>query len=131
MKSLCTTILFLWINVSLLQAQSFVLPKVDHTSFIAKPSASAKSRTELKNSQNEVVLTLYVLFDIYKNYFSSQDMNSCSFAPSCSNYGLQSIQKRGVVMGMIKTFDRLSRCHGFAPELYELDYVQRLQIDKP
>jgi putative component of membrane protein insertase Oxa1/YidC/SpoIIIJ protein YidD len=132
MKSLCIITLFLWINALHLSGQSLInLPEANYAAFIPEPATFQKSKTNLKNTSNEIVMSLYVFFDVYKNYFSSQDLNSCSFYPSCSTYGLQSIQKRGVVMGMMQTFDRLSRCHGFAPELYEIDYIQRLQIDKP
>jgi putative membrane protein insertion efficiency factor len=134
MKNLCIIILFQVCStvISLeLNAQNVQLPDLPFNNFIPERNAFTPSRTAVKNSKNEVELTLFILFDTYKNYFSSQDLNSCSFYPSCSSYGLQAVKKHGVIFGMTKTFDRLSRCHGFSQELYEIDRKLKLQIDNP
>ncbi|PID91963.1 MAG: membrane protein insertion efficiency factor YidD [Bacteroidetes bacterium] len=51
-------------------------------------------------------------FLFYKTFISSQDTPSCVFTPSCSEYALRSIQQKGLVLGWLSAFDRLSRCHG-------------------
>lgn len=52
-------------------------------------------------------------FKLYKLFFSSQDVpNVCRFHPSCSEYGLLSIEKKGFILGSLATFDRLTRCNG-------------------
>lgn len=107
------------------------LPQVDQRKYVQSERQFQKIKTPLKTSKNEIQLTLNILFNGYKSYLSSQDLNSCTFYPSCSEYGLQAIQKRGLVMGMAKTFDRLSRCHGFSPELYDIDMKNKRQIDLP
>lgn len=38
---------------------------------------------------------------------------SCRFHPTCSNYGLEAIQKHGAVKGLILTTIRISKCHPF------------------
>ncbi|WP_367608032.1 membrane protein insertion efficiency factor YidD [Legionella sp. W05-934-2] len=35
----------------------------------------------------------------------------CRFYPSCSQYAIDAIQHRGIVMGIWLTFHRLCRCH--------------------
>lgn len=37
--------------------------------------------------------------------------NKCRFYPSCSNYMIQAIEKKGVIKGLIKGVGRLLRCH--------------------
>lgn len=135
MKHFFTIILYLLINMGAAERaftqNTLNLPVINHHSFIPSPLTKQRSSTPISQSKNEVEGMLYILFDIYKNWFSSQDLNSCSFYPSCSSYGLQSVKKYGVVMGMVRTFDRLSRCHGFSTELYEIDLKNRVQIDYP
>lgn len=59
-------------------------------------------------------------FRFYKKFISSQDNNSCSFHPSCSVYAMECVRENGLIKGTLGTFDRLSRCHGFAPEYYPI-----------
>ncbi len=35
----------------------------------------------------------------------------CRFYPSCSEYAVQAIEKRGVFMGLVRTGARLVKCH--------------------
>ena len=61
-------------------------------------------------------------FNGYKAFFSSQDNPSCVFYPSCSSYSVMAFQQKGFVVGMLSTFDRLSRCHHFIkPNQYIFD----------
>lgn len=83
----------------------------------------------LRNATNEVTVTLTTLFILYKSVISSQDGSSCTFTPSCSEYALQAINKKGVVLGSLMTFDRLTRCNGLNPDKYPYDYKRQLFID--
>jgi putative membrane protein insertion efficiency factor len=38
----------------------------------------------------------------------------CRYYPSCSHYGLQAVQKRGLIVGSALTLRRLGRCHPWA-----------------
>ena len=67
----------------------------------------------LKNSNNELEATAAILFIGYKNFFSSQDMSSCVFTPSCSVYAIESLQHDNLLKAYLKIFDRLARCHPF------------------
>jgi putative component of membrane protein insertase Oxa1/YidC/SpoIIIJ protein YidD len=68
---------------------------------------------QLKVADNELELSLASAFFIYKTFVSSQDQPSCVFTPSCSEYAMDAFNKKGLFLGWIYTFDRLSRCHGF------------------
>ncbi len=68
--------------------------------------------TPLEDSSSEFDIILSTGFFIYKKVFSSQDKPSCVFTPSCSEFAVEAFRKKGVVVGWLQTFDRLSRCHG-------------------
>lgn len=38
----------------------------------------------------------------------------CRYYPSCSVYGIQAIERYGVVRGLVKTFFRVLRCNPFS-----------------
>jgi hypothetical protein len=44
---------------------------------------------------------------------------SCRFYPSCSEYAKLSIEKYGVLVGGIKAFKRIIKCHPFHPGGYD------------
>ncbi len=82
-----------------------------------------------KTETNEIKLGAQFLFVFYKHFLSSQDNRHCSFRPSCSTYCIHAIQQRGVVLGLMGAFDRLSRCNGLSPENYEIDLSTGQLID--
>jgi putative component of membrane protein insertase Oxa1/YidC/SpoIIIJ protein YidD len=69
------------------------------------------------------------MFNFYKKRISSQDSGNCNFHPSCSVYGLQSVQRLGFSKGFLNTFDRLSRCHGLNKKDYTLHIASKLLYD--
>jgi putative membrane protein insertion efficiency factor len=74
-------------------------------------------------NRNPIYSAFSGLFIFYKKCISSQDYPSCNFSPSCSEYALKAIKKKGVFIGVIAAFDRLSRCnHPFA-DGYKIDIV--------
>ena len=46
---------------------------------------------------------------------------NCQFTPSCSNYAVESISKRGVFLGTAMTTDRIIRCNPFALYYFQKD----------
>ena len=97
-----------------------------------QPAANVRLTEQYSDSRknpNELQALLSGFFLVYKSYISSQDQNHCNFAPSCSEYGLQAVKKFGVVKGVISTLDRLTRCNGLSPELYEFDPQRRILLD--
>lgn len=82
-----------------------------------------------KQNRNEVQMILSGLFLFYKQFISSQDAQHCSFTPSCSEFALRSIQEKGILIGSLMSFDRLSRCNGLSPENYQRNSHNHLLID--
>ena len=54
------------------------------------------------------------LIRLYQKYISTQDQPVCNFSPSCSRFGMGSIQKYGFLRGVLLTADRLLRDNGIA-----------------
>ncbi|MGL4629601.1 MAG: membrane protein insertion efficiency factor YidD [Leadbetterella sp.] len=92
---------------------------------------SKKEYKEAKGNNNEIESLFSGMFLLYKSFFSSQDLSVCTFTPSCSEYGIQSVKKYGIIKGGIMTMDRLTRCNGLSNKNYEIDVNQHLLIDKP
>lgn len=55
--------------------------------------------------------TLIWLVHVYQRYAPDDVRLKCVFEPSCSEYMILSLQKYGVIKGLIKGVDRLFRCH--------------------
>jgi len=51
------------------------------------------------------------LFMLYRGAISPLFSPRCRYTPSCSEYGLQAIDKHGPFKGMWLTLKRLSTCH--------------------
>lgn len=49
---------------------------------------------------------------MYQSLFSEQIMANCGFEPSCSSFARKALKERGVIVGIILTADRLTRCNG-------------------
>jgi putative component of membrane protein insertase Oxa1/YidC/SpoIIIJ protein YidD len=129
MKTISTIFLFLL----LCRSSSLFGQNIDPAEFSqAFYKTPEKPRWEFaKNNSNELQLIFSGLFLFYKFAISSQDSNKCSFHPSCSEYGLLAVKKHGTIFGMLATLDRLQRCNGISPELYEVDQQKMVLIDHP
>lgn len=67
------------------------------------------------------IVSLYILcrlrsiaiwcVQMYQRYADEDIRRSCVFNPSCSEYMILSIKKYGVIIGGIKGWKRLKRCH--------------------
>jgi putative membrane protein insertion efficiency factor len=62
---------------------------------------------------------LIFLIKIYQNTFSRVLPPSCRFYPSCSQYGVEALQKYGVFKGGWLTVKRIARCHPLNPGGYD------------
>ena len=56
---------------------------------------------------------LLALIRFYRRYISPYTPPTCRFSPTCSQYGLEAIEKYGAVKGGWLTVRRLCRCHPF------------------
>jgi putative component of membrane protein insertase Oxa1/YidC/SpoIIIJ protein YidD len=68
-------------------------------------------REQLKNNKNELSFIFSASFVLYKEILSSQDIDACVFTPSCSVYAIESIKRKGVIIGFFTAIDRLTRCN--------------------
>jgi len=59
------------------------------------------------------------LIKVYQRTLSRALPSSCRFYPSCSEYGVQALQKHGVFKGGWLTVKRVARCHPFNPGGYD------------
>ncbi|MBI1183425.1 membrane protein insertion efficiency factor YidD [bacterium] len=108
---ICTTILLLLLAQSSAWAQSDSLPDL-HNLFVGKQIKTTE-KWGVRQADNEFQLLFSGLFVGYKSFLSSQDNARCNFYPSCSVFAIHAIQQKGVFIGVLSAFDRLSRCNGF------------------
>jgi putative component of membrane protein insertase Oxa1/YidC/SpoIIIJ protein YidD len=59
------------------------------------------------------------LLNFYKRYFSSQDGNTCTFSPSCSEFASRCLRKFGLGKALLLTSDRLCRCNRLETVFYK------------
>ena len=70
------------------------------------------------------------LIRIYQRYISSHDLPACNFSPTCSRFGMGSIQQHGFLRGVLLTADRLIRDNGMMmDEHYHFDESTGKYID--
>lgn len=71
---------------------------------------------------SEVKLVCLGLIRAYQLFISSQQNNLeiCTFTPSCSRFGMSAIKKYGVFYGILMTSDRLQRCYGLNRKYYPI-----------
>ena len=60
-----------------------------------------------------------LLIRVWQRTFSRVLPPSCRFEPSCSQYGIEALQKYGVFKGGWLTIKRIGRCHPFHPGGYD------------
>jgi putative component of membrane protein insertase Oxa1/YidC/SpoIIIJ protein YidD len=104
---------------------------------LATALREAQEEIDLKPKDVEIlgvldpITTVTTGFLVYKTFISSQDKPSCVFTPSCSEYALESIRTKGLVLGWLNAFDRLSRCHGLVHHKhYEFD-IEKMRYSDP
>ncbi|MFI3200019.1 MAG: membrane protein insertion efficiency factor YidD [Eubacteriales bacterium] len=64
----------------------------------------------------KIIINLILL---YQKYVSPLKSVRCPYIPSCSNYGLEAIQKHGIMKGGILTCWRILRCNPFSRGGYD------------
>jgi putative membrane protein insertion efficiency factor len=56
-----------------------------------------------------------LLIRIYKSLISGiLPFNHCRFYPSCSDYSIEALEKKGLIKGIWFTAKRLVKCHPFS-----------------
>ncbi len=56
---------------------------------------------------------LIALIRFYRTFLSPLKGPSCRFTPTCSQYALDAVTKRGVIVGTWMTVKRILKCHPF------------------
>ncbi|MFP6763061.1 MAG: membrane protein insertion efficiency factor YidD [Planctomycetaceae bacterium] len=64
-------------------------------------------------------LVLILLVRFYQRFISWMFGNCCRFAPSCSAYFIQAVEKYGAIRGSLRGLLRICRCHPFHPGGYD------------
>jgi len=60
---------------------------------------------------NPIKALFILLIKGYQRLISPLLPPSCRFTPSCSHYGIEALQKHGLVRGSYLTIHRILRCH--------------------
>lgn len=50
---------------------------------------------------------------LYRRFISPLKPPSCRFTPTCSQYAIEALEKRGVVVGIVLIASRIVRCNPF------------------
>jgi len=56
---------------------------------------------------------------VYQIILSPISRPSCRFYPTCSQYAVEAIEKRGIVIGILKSIWRVIRCNPFGGSGYD------------
>jgi putative membrane protein insertion efficiency factor len=56
------------------------------------------------------ILTISIV-KIYKFFISPLLGNNCRFLPTCSEYCIEALEKKGFFVGIFLTFKRILKCH--------------------
>lgn len=62
---------------------------------------------------------LITMIRFYQRYLSPLKSTKCPYHPSCSNYGMEAIQKYGAFKGGILALWRIIRCNPFSKGGYD------------
>ena len=62
---------------------------------------------------------LIKMIRLYQKYISSMKTTKCPYIPSCSQYGLEAIQKYGALKGGLLAAWRILRCNPFSRGGYD------------
>lgn len=62
---------------------------------------------------------LIFLIQLYRKYISPMKSTKCPYIPTCSQYGLEAIEKYGALKGGLLTAWRILRCNPFSKGGYD------------
>ncbi len=59
------------------------------------------------------------LIQVYRKYISPMKTTKCPYTPTCSEYGMQAIEKHGALKGSMLAAWRVMRCNPFSKGGYD------------
>ena len=62
---------------------------------------------------------LIALIRLYQRYISPLKGTKCPYIPTCSQYGIEAIQKHGAIKGSLLAVWRILRCNPFSKGGYD------------
>ena len=62
---------------------------------------------------------LQAVIRVYQRWVSPMLPPSCRYTPTCSQYALEALEQRGVLVGIALTVWRILRCHPFVKGGYD------------
>ena len=82
---------------------------------------SAKTHSIEEDSNNSAVMkrVLIALVIFYRKHISSATRPRCRFAPTCSAYALEALEKYGACKGGFLSIRRILRCNPFCKGGYD------------
>ncbi len=60
-----------------------------------------------------------ILLKFYRYFISPMLPKACRYFPSCSEYAIEAVEKKGVTKGLYLTFKRIIKCHPFSKGGYD------------
>ncbi len=59
------------------------------------------------------------IIKVYRKFISPLKAPSCKFTPTCSQYAIDAIEKKGVIKGLFMVVWRILRCNPFSKGGYD------------
>ena len=72
-----------------------------------------------KSENNNLKELLILLMQFYRAYISPMKTTTCPYFPTCSEYGLEAVEKYGALKGGLLAFWRIIRCNPFSKGGYD------------
>ena len=73
----------------------------------------------MKKSENNMKKLLILLIKFYRKYISPMKTTKCPYFPTCSEYGLEAIEKYGALKGILLGIARILKCNPFSKGGYD------------
>ena len=99
-----------------------------------KTFANPKITTDLRSDGEDTPFTARLFMRavrLYKDYISPQDLDVCTFHPSCSEYAFLCLKHQSLPEALLNSGDRLLRCYGSNELYYPKDPRYGLCEDHP
>lgn len=133
----CTFTLLISLLLSFLLAQNDARLIQDHyfnSVHYEKKFANRKITTKLEKKEDKTPFVANLFMEavyVYKDYISPQDMDVCTFHPSCSEYAFLCLKHQSFPEAVLNTGDRLMRCYGSNYIYYPKDPITLLSENYP